>query len=205
MHTVAALLTAVPPSSTFALCSSPTHGASAACHVGLNYEHCSARCARAVAWGCTRLALARRAKGDAGHLVGTAWSVALRFRLRRSRAVHPRVSLRSDTLTTRLSVLEATSWCVPPTQQPIPATRERDFGRQRPAECVAACPSCVARPVQQVKQPWAVRRPPAIRDEHVSCHNRHDAQHRQSSAAQTVGPPLMRVVRWRARKINGPR
>ena len=61
---MAALLTAAAPptaSSTFAL-SSPTHGASAACHVGLSYEHCSARCARAVAWGCTRLALARRGR-----------------------------------------------------------------------------------------------------------------------------------------------
>ena len=40
VHTVAALLTAVPPgsaSSTFAL-SSSTQGASAACHVGLNHE-----------------------------------------------------------------------------------------------------------------------------------------------------------------------
>ena len=31
----------------------------AACHGGLSYEHRSARCARAVAWGCTRLALER--------------------------------------------------------------------------------------------------------------------------------------------------
>ena len=62
-----------------------------------------------------------------------------RSRLRRSRAVHRPVSLRNDPGPTRLYVLQATSWRVRPTQQPIPATRGRDFGRQRPTERVAAC------------------------------------------------------------------
>ena len=44
VHTRAALLTAVPPasaSSTFCAARPPTREASAACHVGLNYEHCT--------------------------------------------------------------------------------------------------------------------------------------------------------------------
>ena len=44
VHTRAALLTAVPrasASSTFCAARPPTREASAACHVGLNYEHCT--------------------------------------------------------------------------------------------------------------------------------------------------------------------